>query len=280
VHESEPAGVVLAAGAGTRLRPLTDFLPKALCPVANVALLDWALARLRPVAPDIAVNAHHRHQQIEQHLAGLAGLAGLPGRAGLADGSVHLSVEQPEALGTAGALGRLRGWIDGRSALVVNADAWSSAPLSVLVEGWDGERLRVLVVAAEPGGERADFSDERGSYRFAGASLLPWDVVVGLAPEPTGLYEVAWRPAEEAGRLELVVVAQPFFDCGTPAEYLDANLCASGGASVIGAGAMVEGEVVRSVVWPGGVVRRGERLVDCIRVGADATVGRDGGTSP
>ena len=66
--------------------------------------------------------------------------------------------------------------------------------------------------------------------------------------------------------------AGPFFDCGTPAEYLAANLAASGGQSVIGEGARVAGELVRSVVWPGGVVRAGERLVESIRVGEDLTV--------
>ena len=43
-HES-PAGVVLAAGLGTRLRPLTHLRPKALCPVGGVPLLDLALER-------------------------------------------------------------------------------------------------------------------------------------------------------------------------------------------------------------------------------------------
>jgi ADP-glucose pyrophosphorylase len=41
---------------------------------------------------------------------------------------------------------------------------------------------------------------------------------------------------------------------------------------VVGEGAVVEGELVRSVVWPGGVVRRGERLVDAVRVGTEITV--------
>ncbi|HLF41375.1 MAG TPA: sugar phosphate nucleotidyltransferase, partial [Acidimicrobiia bacterium] len=50
------AGVVLAAGLGTRLRPLTDLRPKALCPVGNVALVDLALARLDGLCPDVAVN--------------------------------------------------------------------------------------------------------------------------------------------------------------------------------------------------------------------------------
>jgi MurNAc alpha-1-phosphate uridylyltransferase len=63
-----------------------------------------------------------------------------------------------------------------------------------------------------------------------------------------------------------------FIDCGTPSNYLRANLAANGGESVIGPGAVVDGELIRSVVWPDGVVRAGERLVESIRVGSDVTV--------
>lgn len=245
----EPAAVVLAAGSGTRLLPLTDILPKALCPVGNVALVDLAIERVRPLTSSIAVNVHHKRALLEAHLAG----------------RVHVSVEEPEALGTAGALGQLRDWIDGRPAVVVNADAWHRFALSPLLEGWDGERVRLLVVE-EPA--RGDF----GPWRFCGASLMPWDEVRRLPATPAGLYEVCWGARWAEGRLDLVPCTGPFFDCGTPADYLAANLAASGGESVVGEGARVDGELVRSVVWPGGVVHRGERLVECIRVGDDVTV--------
>jgi MurNAc alpha-1-phosphate uridylyltransferase len=243
------AAVVLAAGAGTRLRPLTDVRPKALCPVDNVALVDWALERVQPFTDRVAVNVHHGRAAMEAHLGG----------------RVHLSIEEPEALGTAGALGALRDWIGGRPTLAVNADAWHRFDLAGLVEGWDGERPRLLVVE-DPA--RGDF----GPWRFCGASLLPWSEVRGLPAEPLGLYEASWGRHWAEGRLDLVPWSGAYFDCGTPPSYLAANLAASGGLSVVGPGAKVEGELVRSVVWPGGVVRRGERLVDAIRVGADLTV--------
>jgi N-acetyl-alpha-D-muramate 1-phosphate uridylyltransferase len=252
---TELAAVVLAAGAGTRLRPLTDILPKPLCPVDNVPLLDLALDRVRPLTGSIAVNVHFGRDRMEAHLAGRG---------------VHVSVEEPVVLGTAGALGRLREWLDGRPALVVNADAWHRFDLSVLLTGWDGERIRLLVVDDS---ERGDF----GTWRYCGAALMPWSEVEPLPAAPAGLYEVSWAPARDEGRLELVPQAGPFFDCGTPADYLAANLTASGGRSVVGPGARVEGELVRSVVWPDGVVHRGERLVDSIRVGEDLTVYAYGG---
>jgi NDP-sugar pyrophosphorylase family protein len=245
--------VVLAAGAGRRLRPLSDIRPKALCPVNNVALVDLALGRARAVATEIAVNIHHGRALMEQHLTGQA----------------YLSVEEPEALGTAGALGLLRSWIDGRPVLVLNADAWHPYPLSALVDRWEGDRVRLLTVN-DP--ERGDF----GPLRYAGAALMPWSAVAALEPRPSGLYEVSWRSLAAAGQLDLVAAGQPFFDCGTPGEYLAANLAASGGSSVIGPGAIVQGEVIRSVVWPAGMVASGERLIDSIRVGAELTVTPDG----
>ena len=60
--------------------------------------------------------------------------------------------------------------------------------------------------------------------------------------------------------------------CDRPRDYLAANLLASGGESVVGEGAVVEGELVRSVVWPGGIVHPGEVLVDAIRLDDHHTV--------
>lgn len=223
--------------------------PKALCPVGNRPLVDHAVDRVRPHVSDVAVNVHAHAEQMVRHL----------------EGRVHLSVEQPHALGTAGAIGNLRQWIDARGVLVCNADAWSRDDLEDFVRGWDGERVRLLVVdAAEP----ADF----GSWRYAGACLLPPGVAAALPATEAGLYEVCWRAAQAAGRLDLCPSRATFIDCGTPRDYLLANLDWSGGASVVGEGAQILGSIDRCVVWAGGVVGRDEHLVGAIRVGADLTV--------
>lgn len=225
--------------------------PKPLCPVGNVPLVDIAIGRVATVTTDIAVNVHHGRMALESHLAR----------------RVHVSIEPDAALGTAGGVGRLRPWIDGRATLVTNADAWHDGALDLasFVDGWGGDRVRLLVV---PGGRRPDFGDRR----YAGVALMPWPDVAALADEPSGLYEVSWRQAQADGRLDLVDFDGRFFDCGTPTDYLAANMAASGGASVIGAGATVEGDVVESVVWPGAVVLAGERLERAIRADDRVTV--------
>lgn len=244
---SDVAGVVLAAGAGTRLRPLTRVLPKPLCPVGDRPLVDHAVDRLRPVTSAVAVNVHHGRDLLEPHLHGLG---------------VHVSIEAAEALGTAGALGALRPWLAGRAVVVLNGDTWTDAPVAALLDGWDGERTRLLLAGADPGGLRP---------RLCGA-LLPWPEVADLAAEPSGLWELRWARAEAAGRLERLAVPATFADCGTPASYLAANLAWSGGSSVLGAGATVAGSVERSVVWPGEDVGPAEHLVGAIRYGRGRTV--------
>lgn len=252
------AGVVLAAGAGTRLRPLTRFRPKALCPVGNRPLVDHAVDRVRRHTTAVAVNVHAERAQMERHLA---------------DQNVHISVEEPHALGTAGALGQLLPWMDGRDVLVTNADAWSPDNLDALLSGWDRRCARLLVVADATHGDFPSHpSDAVKTLRYAGSCLLPWDVVRALEPVPSGLYEVCWRPLERAGRLALITSQEVFIDCGTPADYLQANMDWSGGVSVVGEGARVEGTIERCVVWPGAVVAAHERLVDAVRVGTDVTV--------
>lgn len=242
----EVAGLALAAGAGTRLRPLTLLRPKPLCPVGDRTLLDWALGSLEPVVDEVAVNVHHGREQIEAHLTARRSAGRRP---------VHVSVEPDEALGTAGAVGHLRGWLDGRHVVVANGDTWHRADLARLLEGWDGERVRVLTPTPLPFGPRSGVI----------ASLVPWSHAGRLAAVPSGLWELVWAGELEAGRLEAVHDPAVAIDCGTPAQYLRANLTWSGGASVVGEGAVVEGTLERCVVWPGSRVGPGEHLVDAIR---------------
>jgi NDP-sugar pyrophosphorylase family protein len=263
--------VILAAGLGTRLRPLTDVLPKALVPVGNVPLLDRALHRLAAAGlsgpRQVAVNAHHMADKVSALVAGRA----------------HVSHE-PRALGSAGALGQLKPWIDHRAALVINADAYVSAPpgdLRDLLDGWDGRTVRMLGRNADDG------HPPFGGLAFAGASLLPAAQAAALTAEYSHLVLTTWRPAERAGRLEAIPLNGTYLDCGSPADYLAANMHAAQGhnlvapgalvtgaaqESVIGAESVVDGVVRRCVLWPGAHVQASEVLIDSIRVGRDMTV--------
>jgi NDP-sugar pyrophosphorylase family protein len=280
--------LVLAAGEGVRLRPLTETLPKALCPVGNRPLLDRALDRLARhglAGPDaVAVNACYLADAVAGHLGARA----------------HLSVEPgPPALGTAGAVAHLRAWTAGRGLLVGNSDAYlaprvpGSADLTALLDGWDGSTVRVLAVPAES--ERAVEFRAAGlpPMRFAGFSLLPADVIAELPEGRAELVLAVWRPAERAGRLEVIPYDGVYLDTGTPATYLAANLHAAGvgsliapdavidgsvAHSVVGAGARVRGTIARTVVLPGGSVGPDEHLVDAIRQGDDVTVPAAGPT--
>lgn len=244
-------GVVLAAGAGVRLRPLTLERPKPLCPVANRPLVDLAIERLAGAVCEVAVNVHHGRGQLEPHLASV-------------HPEVHVSVEERVALGTAGALGHLRDWIDGRDVLVTNADAWLPMPAGAVggfVTGWDRLRTRLLCVEHA---QRGDFGD----MRYSGMALMPWATVSGFDPEPGGLYELSWGADWEAGRLDLARHGGPFVDCATPADYLSANLAAAarpGEGPIVSPEAVVHGEVHETVVWPRARVWPGESLRSAIR---------------
>ena len=190
------AALVLAAGRGERLRPLTDEVPKPLFRVGDVTLLYAALARVARVMPvtpaGVTVNAHWLADQIAVHVGDRA----------------HLSVEAPDALGTAGAVGAIRGWLAGRDLMSSNGEVWwvGAPDLRAFVDGWDRSRPRLLVVADA---ERPDFE---GTWRFAGLSLLPWALAQTLEPVPSGLYERVWSRVP----LDLVPADIAFIDCGTP----------------------------------------------------------------
>jgi NDP-sugar pyrophosphorylase family protein len=249
------AGVVLSAGEGRRLRPLTDLRPKPLCPMGATTLLDRAVAQVGAVTGTaVAVNVHHGRDAMLEHLAGRS--------------DVHVSEEQPEALGTAGALAAMVDLLDGRGALVVNADTVHAEDLRAFVAGWDGRRVRVLATPPPGAGDDEPFGPRSGIV----ASIAPWDRVRQLEAVPSGLWEVLWRPELEAGSLDVVRATGTVIDCGTPEDYLRANLWLSEGRPVIGQGAVVRGTLERSVVWPGAVVGPDEHLVDAIRADAHHTV--------
>ncbi len=115
-------GMVLAAGLGTRLRPLTDIYPKPLVPFAGSTPLELALANLMAAGvDDVAINSHYHPEQI----ARLVQENPLGQR-------LVLSYE-PELLGTGGAYPPLRSWLGDADLIVLNGDVVSDFDLKSLI---------------------------------------------------------------------------------------------------------------------------------------------------
>jgi NDP-sugar pyrophosphorylase family protein len=115
--------MVLAAGQGTRLRPVTDGRPKALVPVAGRPMIEYALLLLRYYGiREIIINLHHLGEQIEQHL-------GDGRQLGL---EISYSIER-ELLGTGGGLLKAKPFLQDGTFIVINTDALIDLNLAELI---------------------------------------------------------------------------------------------------------------------------------------------------
>lgn len=200
------------------MRPFTEVTPKPLLTINNEELLARAINMGGRVAGRTAVNTHHLSDQI----------------AAAVEPSIHVSYES-QLLGTAGAVARVLPWLGDDDLLILNGDTWLEELPPSFVCDWDRTGPRLLVRDV---GRPSDF----GTLRFIGASLLPNAVARALPTEPSGLYEEVWLPRGKA--LDLCVTQAMAFDCGTPTEFLQANLAVSGASSVI-----------HPTARPGGIVR-------------------------
>ena len=133
--------VLLAAGLGTRLRPVTDAVPKCLVEVGGRTLLDtWLDALAAAGVDEVLVNTHHLAGQVADHVAGRA-----------TGPAVHLAHE-PVLLGSAGTLLRNRDFLDGEDLfLVLNADNLTDFDLRLLVDAHrEGGAVATLTVFRTP----------------------------------------------------------------------------------------------------------------------------------
>jgi len=133
---------VLAAGLGTRMRPVTDTLPKPLVAVAGKPLLDHALDRAAEAGlAHAVVNVHWLAEQIEAHLARRAG----PPRLTVSD-------EREALLETGGGIRKALPLMGEAPFVVLNSDSfWLEGPepnLSRLIAAWDGARMDALLLVA------------------------------------------------------------------------------------------------------------------------------------
>ena len=114
---------LLAAGVGSRLRPLTDTIPKCLVPVAETPMLDiWLDALDRAGADEVLVNLHHLPDVVRDYLGARAGPPAVR------------TFFEPELLGSAGTLAANRGWVEGEEMfLACYADNLTDFDLGSLV---------------------------------------------------------------------------------------------------------------------------------------------------
>lgn len=295
--------LVLAAGEGRRLRPLTETVPKPLLPVAGQPILGWTLDRLAALGCEaVAINLHHLGDAIRQRLGDRHG-----------DMPLRYS-EEPELLGTLGALGPLRQFFAAADlVLVINGDSLCSWPLKRLIRRHQASQAQAtLLLARRPdpspfgGGVAIDkkgrvlslFADDeaRGEvarrHVFAGAHVLSPALMFRVGEGPADFISDLYLPLlGEGARLQGVVTGRRWHDLGTPRRYLEAALDWGRGrwpsrlwrrnwvsrdakvesrsrlsACVVEADARVEtgSRLTRTLVLPGGRVQGESRLEECI----------------
>lgn len=289
--------LVLAAGRGERLRPLTRVCPKPLLPVAGRPLAAWTLRSLVAARVEAAaMNLHHLGAEI---------------RAAFGEGPRRLPLtysEEPELLGTGGALPPLAGFFaPARAILVVNGDSLCRWPLerllaehrrrgcaaTLLVHRTADPRAFGGGVAVEAGRVTAlrpgalAWRAARTRRVFAGAAVLEPRLLGRLPAGPSDIVESLYEPLLAAGEeIAAVETARAWFDLGTPARYLEGALAfalerypARGARVLPGARVEAGARLSRVVVEAGAEVAAGARVRDALilpgaRVGAGARLER------
>ena len=282
-----PPALVLTAGLGTRLRPLTARRAKPSLPVARQSLVERVLAGLRARGvTDAVLNLHH-------HPASIASIVG--------DGSpfgmrVRYSLE-PELLGSAGGPRHALPLIDADPFFIINGDTLTDVDLAGMLDAHrlSGARVTMAVIAnPAPGHYGGIEADAEGAARaFVGAAAwrarhaddastpVPWhfigvqvahrDVFAALPDrQPAESVRGVYRDlvASEPGAVRIFTSQTHFFDIGTPAEYhRSARAHAHGDdALLVSEGASVDdsAHLHETIVLEGASIGARARLERCI----------------
>ncbi|MBI1817350.1 MAG: glucose-1-phosphate thymidylyltransferase [Deltaproteobacteria bacterium] len=290
--------VVLCAGFGTRMRPLTDHVAKHLIPVANKPVLFYALENIVAAgARDICIVVNPAtHEQIEAQV-----------HRGERFGARVQYVEQPEPLGLAHAVHCAREFASDEPFVLYLADTLIDEPIANATARFEREHARAVVMlaavadpqrygVAQVDGDRIILLVEKSAQppsnlAFIGACVLDrhiFEVIENLQPSARGEYEItdAIQALVARGRLVLPHVTTRWWkDTGTPAALLDANRvlldrispdirgsldAASSvtGKAIIGAGTVIQRSRVVGPVLIGNDVR-----IDDATIGPYASIG-------
>jgi len=293
--------MLLAAGRGTRFKPVTEAIPKALFPFLNVPLLRTQLARLgRAGVSEVGVNVHHLPEAMHESIRAL------PPRS-----PKTRLFHEPEILGTAGALRNAADFLSGEDFLLVNVDAalepdfpallsrhrQTGRPVTLLVTE-NNEPARFTPLAAE--GDRI-VSFGKGSawpLVYTGVCALSPGVLSRIPAGERSLVADLWQPLLDAGEeIGWLLHDGPFSDLGTPRDFLRATRQAltrggpfppesgafdaptrilskiplrgfDGVSTVVGRASIGKGaRLIESVVWDGVEIGAGVDLKDCVAAG-------------
>ena len=218
--------MVMAAGLGKRMRPLTATRPKPLVEVAGGALIDHVLARLATAGVERAVvNVHYLADALEAHLKRHS--QGL---------DIAVSDERAKLLETGGGLVKALPLIDADPFIQVNSDNyWIDGPvdaLHLLAERWDDDTMDALLLLvplarANCHGGRGDFHMDAGGrisrrrvgriapFVWTGVQMLAKRLIVD-PPADAFSTNIFWDRAIASGRCYGVVHQGLWFDVGSP----------------------------------------------------------------
>ena len=266
--------LVLTAGLGTRLDPITRLVAKAAVPVAGRSLiervLDWLAAQQ---VTDVVLNLHHLPETI-------TAIVGDGSHLGL---RVRYSWEMP-LLGSAGGPRHALDLLDSDAFFIVNGDTLCDVPLSSLAAAHRSSDASVtMAVVPNPAPDRynglmvdednrvAGFSprgERRDGWHFTGVQVANSSVFAALpdgvpAESVHGVYKALTRPGPGAVRAHRVSGA--FYDVGAPIDYLRTSLAVGNGRAIepgvtIAPGAGVD----RSILWSGASIGAGATIENCI----------------
>ncbi|HDM10757.1 MAG: NDP-sugar synthase [Deltaproteobacteria bacterium] len=220
--------MILAAGYGTRLEPLTAKRPKALVPVANIPMVDRIIAYLKQHGvTEIVINAHHMHRQITSHFAN-------PARHGV---PIHVAVEE-EILGTGGGIKNVEDFWDDEPFIVINVDILTDIDISMAMERhWQSKALATLVLHHYPQfnvvcinteGHVDQFKEKTGPglLAFTGIHVLS-QAVLDYIPRGAfySIIDVYRRIIQDKGTVTSYISKGHYWrDIGTIESYIQANM--------------------------------------------------------
>jgi MurNAc alpha-1-phosphate uridylyltransferase len=221
------SAMVMAAGIGKRMRPLTATRPKPLVRVAGKPLIDHSLDRIEAAGiGHVVVNVHYLADALEAHLAKQK-----------RSFTLAVSDERGELLETGGGMVKALPLLKGDPILIVNSDnIWTDGPqdsIRNLARHWDGDRMDALLLvirqaSATGHGGKGDFHmDPSGKlsrrkpgrvapFVYTGIQLISPRLLVG-APDGPFSTNLLWDRAIAAGRLYGLSHMGQWFDVGTPA---------------------------------------------------------------